>query len=115
MKYQDNIKKVFEDAEEEMLSLNHPYVGSEHLLLALLKSNWHVVENFKKIGLTYDKFKKELIKIVGMSHKKSKVVLYTPLLKRIIELASSDAIEEDIPLNEGHLFRAIIEEGDYIL
>ena len=114
MKYQDNIKKVFEDAEEEMLSLNHPYVGSEHLLLALLKSNWHVVENFKKIGLTYDKFKKELIKIVGMSHKKSKVVLYTPLLKRIIELASSDAIEEDIPLNEGHLFRAIIEEGEGI-
>ena len=114
MKYQDNIKRIFMDAEEEMMMLNHPYVGSEHLMLALLKSDWEAIDNFKKIGLTYDKFKKELIKTVGMAHKKSRVVLYTPLLKRIIELASSDAEEEGISLNEGHLFRAIIEEGEGI-
>ena len=107
MKYSDNIKKIFENAEEEMLELHHPYVGSEHLLLALLKSDWQAIEDFKKIGLTYEKFKKELVKTVGMAHKKSKVILYTPLLKRIIELGSSDAEEENIPLNEGHLFRAI--------
>ena len=114
MEYQDNIKSIFMDAEEEMMMLHHPYVGSEHLMLALLKSDWEAIDNFKKIGLTYDKFKKELIKTVGMAHKKSRVVLYTPLLKRIIELASSDAEEEGISLNEGHLFRAIIEEGEGI-
>lgn len=114
MKYQENIKRIFMDAEEEMMMLNHPYVGSEHLMLALLKSDWEVIDNFKKIGLTYDKFKKELIKTVGMAHKKSRVVLYTPLLKRIIELASSDAEEEGVSLSEGHLFRAIIEEGEGI-
>ncbi len=114
MQYQDNIKKIFMDAEEEMLNLHHPYVGSEHLMLALLKSDWSLLPNFKKIGLTYDKFKKELIKTVGMAHKKSSVILYTPLLKRIIELATNDAIEEKTTLNESHLFKAIIEEGEGI-
>ena len=31
------IKRILEYAEQEMLDLNHPYVGSEHLLLSLLE------------------------------------------------------------------------------
>ena len=33
----DYVNKVLKEAEREMLKLNHPYVGSEHLILALLK------------------------------------------------------------------------------
>ena len=29
--------KILKEAEQERLGLSHPYVGSEHLLLALLK------------------------------------------------------------------------------
>ena len=30
--------KILKDAEEERKNLSHPYVGSEHLLLAILKN-----------------------------------------------------------------------------
>ena len=34
----DCVKEYLKLAEREMLKLNHPYVGSEHLILALLKN-----------------------------------------------------------------------------
>ena len=114
MEYSKDIKNLFRMAEREMMSLNHPYVGSEHLLLALLKSNWELVKDFNRLGLTYDKFRNELIGIVGRCKKKSEVVLYTPLLKRVIELAENDAIENGEGIEYGHLFKAIIEEGEGI-
>lgn len=81
------VKRVLEFAEQEMLDLNHPYVGSEHLLLSLLKC-----EKSKKIlekyDLTYDIFKNTLIRIIGTSNIKSSYILYTPLLKLIIKKAT---------------------------
>ena len=37
--FSDEARKIILDAKEEMLNLKHPYVGSEHLLLAILKNN----------------------------------------------------------------------------
>ena len=34
----DCINEYMKLAEKEMLKLNHPYVGSEHMILALLKN-----------------------------------------------------------------------------
>ena len=85
-KYSLEISKIFKCAEEEMLSLHHPYVGSEHLLLSLLKNSTTISNIAKKYDLTYESFRKELILVVGSSSKKSTYILYTPLLKRIINL-----------------------------
>ena len=41
---------VFKMAEEERQNLHHPYVGSEHLLLALLKDS----ENIKYIAADFN-------------------------------------------------------------
>ena len=75
-KYSLEISKIFKDAEAEMLELNHPYVGSEHLLLSLLKNSKTISSIASKYDLTYDTFKKELILVVGSASKKSKYILY---------------------------------------
>ena len=31
------VKKILKEAENEMFELHHPYVGSEHMLLGILK------------------------------------------------------------------------------
>ena len=113
-KYSLEISRIFKDAEEEMLELNHPYVGSEHLLLSLLKNSKVIANIANKNNLTYDNFKKELILVVGSSTKKSKYILYTPLLKRIINLSLEEANEKRIELNAIHLFKALLEEGEGI-
>lgn len=113
-KYSLEISKIFKCAEEEMLSLHHPYVGSEHLLLSLLKNSTTINNIAKKYDLTYESFRKELILVVGSSSKKSTYILYTPLLKRIINLSLEEASEKKEELNALHLFKALLEEGEGI-
>lgn len=113
-KYSLEISNIFKEAEKEMLNLNHPYVGSEHLLLSLLKNSTTISNIAKKYDLTYESFRKELILVVGSSSKKSTYILYTPLLKRIINLSLEEASEKKEELNALHLFKALLEEGEGI-
>ncbi len=104
------IKRILEYAEQEMLDLNHPYVGSEHLLLSLLEYD-RTKKILNKYNLTYDNFKETLIRIIGKSNIKSTYILYTPLLKLIIKRA----IERDgEDANELSLLKELISSDDGI-
>lgn len=110
-----NTSAILELAEKERENLRHPYVGSEHLLLAILKKESNLSKKLKNFGLTYQNFKNELISIVGSSSKMQELILYTPLLKRILEIAMRDAEENNNGLvTEEHLFLAMLEEGEGI-
>ena len=73
------ISKLFKEAETIRYDLRHPYVGSEHLLLAVLKNNNEVAKELKKYNINYTNFKKELVKIIGSASVPSPLNLYTPL------------------------------------
>ena len=92
--FSEEVRHILKQAEKERADLNHPYVGSEHLLLSLLK-NSRLKEVFEKRVLTYNKFKNKLIDIVGIGTKKSEFILYTPLLKRILENSIIEAREDN--------------------
>ena len=109
------ISKIFKNAEYEMKELNHPYVGSEHLLLALLKNKDTLSKKINEYGVDYESFKNKLIEVIGSSNRKAEIVLYTPLLKRIIENALSDAKENnDGIVTTSHLFLSLLDEGEGI-
>lgn len=113
--YGIEIAGIFKKAEKLRKSLKHPYVGSEHLLLAILEKENEVSKKLKLYGLTFDIFKNELINVVGKSNKDTDFILYTPLLKRIIENATNDASENNKgKVTERHLFIAMLEEGEGI-
>ncbi len=76
-------------SENEMMELHHPYVGTEHLLLSLLKKD-EISDIAKTYGLTYETFKETLVEIVGKSKNKSEVILYTPLMRNVINKAKDD-------------------------
>lgn len=110
----DCVSNYLKLAEREMLKLNHPYVGSEHLILALLK-NKDILDICEQYDLTYDLFKNELINIIGTSNVKTTTILHTPLLKSIINDAKSDAKENNNGIvTPNHLFISILESGDGI-
>ena len=107
--------KLLKDAEEERKVLSHPYVGSEHLLLAILKNDSNTKEILEDFGLTYKRFRNELIDIVGIPKKNIEVNLYTPLLKRILANALSDAKENNKGVvTESHMLIAMLDEGEGI-
>lgn len=109
------ISSLLEMAEQEREDLRHPYVGSEHLLLAILKKDSKLSSKLRSFGLTYNKFRSELVSIVGSATKYQELILYTPLLKRILELSLADAEENnDGIVTEEHLFLSMLEEGEGI-
>lgn len=113
--FNEEAQMVLNDAKKEMGLLKHPYVGSEHLVLSILKSNTNLSTRLKDYGLTYDIFKKEIINTVGIGNKKSEMFLYTPLLRKIIENAIMDAKENnDGEVSVEHLFSSLLEEGEGI-
>ena len=113
-KNNDCVSEMLSLAEKEMLCLNHPYVGSEHLILALLK-NQYVKKICNKYDLTYEVFKEELINIIGTSNIQTKKILHTPLLKSIINEAKNSAKENNNGIvTPAHLFISVLESGDGI-
>ncbi len=111
--FTEEARKVLVGAKEEMMKLKHPYVGSEHLLLSLLKSNSDVCNKLKDYSIDYNTFKEKLISIVGVGNKASECFLYTPLLKRVMENAIYDSKENNNGnVTPNHLFSALLEEGE---
>ena len=113
-KNKDCVNKYLKIAEKEMLKLNHPYVGSEHMILALLKDD-DVSKVCEMYNLYYETFKSELTDIIGKSNVKTTTILHTPLLKSIINDARKDAKENnDGIVTPRHLMISILESGDGI-
>ena len=111
--FEEEARKILVLAKQEMFELKHPYVGSEHLLLAILKEKNQISDNLKKYKLNYENFKQEIIKVIGVGKKESAWFLYTPLLKRVIENAVIDSKENnkgEVTIN--HLFCSLLEEGE---
>ena len=110
--FTEEARKILVNAKKEMIELKHPYVGSEHLLLAILKSKNNVSNKLKNYNLDYDKFKNKVIEILGVGSKQSEWFLYTPLLKRIMENSMLDCKEKSSEVSVESLFSNILEEGE---
>ena len=110
--FTEEARKILVGAKLEMTELKHPYVGSEHLLLAILKSKNNVSKKLKQYDLDYDKFKNKIIETVGIGSKESEWFLYTPLLKRVMENAMLDCKEDNSEVTIESLFSNLLEEGE---
>ena len=111
--FNEDARKVMAGAKEIMSELKHPYIGSEHLVLSLLKNYGPIKERLKDYQLNYERFYQEIIDVIGMGTKDTPWFLYTPLLKRVLENAIIDSKEN----NQGkvtpeHLLSSLLEEGE---
>ena len=113
-RFSEEAQKALILAKKEMNNLRHPYVGSEHLFLSILSmKDLEITKVLASYNITYEVFKRELIRIVGVGKESNEWFLYTPLLKRVIETAilnSKEKGEVEVSVNE--LLLAILEEGE---
>ena len=113
-RFSEEAQKALILAKKEMNNLRHPYVGSEHLFLSILSmKDLEIISVLASYNITYEVFKRELIRIVGVGKESNEWFLYTPLLKRVIETAilnSKEKGEVEVSVNE--LLLAILEEGE---
>lgn len=111
--FTEDAKKIMVGAKIEMKELKHPYVGSEHLMLSILKNDKTIKEQLKQYNLDYDSFKKAIIESIGIGKKENEWFLYTPLIKRVIEEAIVSSKENNHnEVTPRHLLYALLEEGE---
>ena len=110
-KFDEESQKIIKLAKKEMQEMKHEYVGTEHLMLGILKTNNVVSNLLNKYDVSYNEFKKNLIKLIGVGKNSNNLFLYTPLLKRVIENAINNSKDDGI-VCVNNLFYSMIEEDD---
>ncbi|MFZ5353623.1 MAG: ATP-dependent Clp protease ATP-binding subunit [Bacillota bacterium] len=114
-KFTERAQKVMVYAQEEAKSLNHSYIGTEHILLGLLREGESVayqVLNSKGIGL--DVVRSQVIEIIGKGEQPvSQVLGYTPRTKTVLELSANEARTMGHNyIGTEHLLLGLIREGE---
>lgn len=110
--YNLETSRIFKDAEKIMMSLNHGYVGTEHLFLSLLKNNEEIRNLLEKYQIEYDDFLEELLLVVNSENCKKVACIYTPLLKKVIKNAEMHAKNSFV--TPFMLLESLLEEGEGI-
>ncbi len=89
-KFTERARQVILQAREEALDLGHSYLGSEHILLALIREEDIPTLVLSRFGLTAEKIRKA---IMGQINRGSHTgeILFAPDAKRVIEFAVEEA------------------------
>src|SRR5690242_8144613 len=92
--FTERVRKVLAMAREEAAHLRHEYVGTEHLLLALLREGEGVAATvLQNLGVDFDEVRDRIEEIVkkGKSGGTAADLPYTSRAKKVLELAMSQA------------------------
>ncbi len=108
-------RRVLQTAQEEAQRLNHNYIGTEHLLLGLVKEEHGIASKvLSELGATSDKVIYAVERTVGRGERPSfgRPVL-APRTKRVIELAVDEArLMGHHYIGTEHLLLGLVREGD---
>ncbi len=115
-RFTERAQRVLVLAQKEAKQLQHAFVGTEHILLGLIKDGEGIAaKTLLSFGVDLDSVRSEIEKLIGESDQQavSQEVNYTPRAKKVIELA----IEEGQSLGHNyvgteHLLLGLIREGE---
>src|SRR5437762_13083640 len=109
-------QQVLALARKEADRFNHNYVGTEHLLLGLIKLGQGVAVNvLQKMGLDLETVRMEVEKQVGSGPETKTVgnVPYTPRVKKVLALAGKEAKSfQHSYIGTEHVLLGLLREGE---
>src|SRR5262245_37917263 len=109
-------QQVLALARKEADRFNHNYVGTEHLLLGLIKLGQGVAVNvLQKMGLDLETVRMEVEKQVGTGPETKMVgnIPYTPRVKKVLALAAKEAKALNHSyVGTEHILLGLLREGD---
>jgi ATP-dependent Clp protease ATP-binding subunit ClpC len=109
-------QQVLALARKEADRFNHNFVGTEHLLLGLIKLGQGVAVNvLQKMGLDLETVRMEVEKQVGTGPDQKMIgnIPYTPRVKKVLALASKEAKAlNHTYVGTEHILLGLLREGD---
>lgn len=116
-KFTKRARRVLTFAQEEAQRLNHNYIGTEHILLGLIREEEGLAAKvLRELGLDQNRVRQVIEEIVGRGQAAPGTRLsLTPRTKRVIELAVDEARRMGMHyIGTEHLLLGLIREGDGI-
>ncbi len=114
-KFSERARRALTFAQEEAQRFNHNYIGTEHILLGLVRESEGVAAKvLTNLGIDLNKVRAAVEFIIGRGGKSTSTELgLTPRAKRVIELA----VDEARRLNHNyvgteHLLLGLLREGE---
>ena len=114
-KFTDKARKVLVLAQDEARTLHQPYVGTEHLLLALIKEkDGLAAQALEALNVQYDDVLANVRDVVNIDESAdvSGHLSFTPRVKRVLENALREAMQMGQSfINTEHLLLGIVREN----
>lgn len=113
-RFTERSQKVIVLAQDEAKTFKHSYVGTEHILLGLIKEGNGIAYNtLKSLGVDEKKLRNLIESKIGYGSSKEDLLGFTPRTKRVFELSIIQA--RDLGHNyvgTEHLLLGLIREGE---
>jgi len=114
-RFTDRARRVVVLAQEEARMLNHNYIGTEHILLGLVREGEGVAAKaLEAMEISLNGVREQVQEIIGEgSHAPSGHIPFTPRAKKVLELSLREALQLGHNyIGTEHILLGLIREGE---
>ncbi len=113
-RFTERAQKVLALAQEEALRLGHNNIGTEHILLGIVREGEGIAAKaLSALGLSSEKIQKEVEALIGRGQELTQTIHYTPRAKKVIELSMDEARKLGHSyVGTEHILLGLIREGE---
>jgi ATP-dependent Clp protease ATP-binding subunit ClpC len=113
-RFTERAQKVLSLAQEEAVRLGHNNIGTEHILLGLVREGDGIAAKaLVALGLGLEKIQDEVESLIGRGQEQPTNIAYTPRAKKVIELSMDEARKlGHTYVGTEHILLGLIREGE---
>ena len=113
-RFTERAQKVLALSQEEAVRLGHNNIGTEHILLGLIREGEGIAAKaLQSLGLEVAKIQEEVEKLIGVGKQPMQSIHYTPRAKKVVELSQDEARKLGHSyVGTEHILLGLIREGE---
>ena len=113
-RFTERAQKVLALSQEEAIRLGHNNIGTEHILLGLVREGEGIAAKaLKELGLEEKQIEEEVEKLIGRGSQPMQSIHYTPRAKKVVELSQDEARKlSHSYVGTEHILLGLIREGE---
>jgi hypothetical protein len=114
-RFSPRAREVIISAQQEARALHHNYIGTEHILLGLVRDREGAAgQALHVLGISPDTVREQVLDIIGEGKQEpAGHIPFTPRAKKVLELAVREAVQlGHLYVGTEHILLALIREGD---
>jgi ATP-dependent Clp protease ATP-binding subunit ClpC len=113
-RFTERARQVVVLAQGEARTLRHNYIGTEHLLLGLLREDGAAARALDEFDVTFEEVQAQVARIIGQGDEVTTgQIPFTPRAKKVLELSLREALDSgDNYIGPEHILLGLLREGE---